>query len=278
MPAAFLPDRSLVRISGAEAQHFLHNLITTDMVALPAGEAWPGALLTPQGKILFDFLIWRDGDAFLLDTAATQRADLIKRLSMYKLRAAVTIAADGEDGATVSWGAHMDLEGLADARFAAAGIDVRRRPGRHGEHPAAGYDALRIAGGIAESGRDFALQDAFPHDVMLDLTHGLSFRKGCYVGQEVVSRMQHRGTARRRVVMVSAEKSLPVESTPLMAGGKVIGALGTVAGTRGLAIVRTDRAAEAMAAELPITAEDLRVSLSLAGWTGLTFTPSPGEA
>lgn len=277
MPAAFLPDRSLIRVSGADAEHFLQNLITTDIEALPAGEARPGALLTPQGKILFDFLIWRDGSAFVAETASSQQEGLIKRLSMYKLRAAVEIAAETQAGITVSWGEDIAGEGIADFRFARAGVALKRRPGEHGAHNAAGYDALRVLSGIVESGHDYALQDAFPHDILLDLSGGVSFKKGCYVGQEVVSRMQHRGTARRRVVIVNAGESLPPTGTELTAQGKPIGALGTVAGNRGLAIVRIDRAGEAINAGSDILAANVPVTLALPVWSGLSFPSSASE-
>lgn len=277
MPAASLPDRALIQLSGADAEHFLHNLVTTDIAALPPGEAWPGALLTPQGKILFDFLVWRDGDGFVLDTTARQREALIKRLSMYKLRAAVEIEPVEPTGVTVAWGEDADGTGLVDHRFADAGVRVTRKPGGGQAEATQGYDALRVLSGVAESGSDYALQDAFPHDVLLDLIGGVSFRKGCYVGQEVVSRMQHRGTARRRVVVVTADTALPATGTEITAGGKPIGTLGTVAGNRGLAIVRIDRAGEAIAATTPILASDTVVTLSLPAWSGLTFPTSASE-
>lgn len=277
MPAASLPDRALIKLSGADAEHFLHNLVTTDIAALPAGEAWPGALLTPQGKILFDFLVWRDGDGFVLDTTTGQRDALIKRLSMYKLRAAVEIVALEPEGVIVAWGEDADETGLVDHRFAVAGVRVTRKPGAGQAEVPQGYDALRVLAGIAESGPDFALQDAFPHDVLFDLMGGVSFRKGCYVGQEVVSRMQHRGTARRRVVVVTAETALPATGTELLTGGKPIGTLGTVAGNRGLAIVRIDRAGEAIASVTPILAGETAVTLSLPSWTGLAFPTSATE-
>lgn len=277
MPAAFLQDRSLIRVSGAGAEHFLQNLITTDIEAMPVGEARPGALLTPQGKILFDFLIWRDGQAFVLETASSHMEALIKRLSMYKLRAVVTIAAEAQSGVTVSWGEDIASEGVTDFRFARADVALKRQPGEHGAHNAAGYDALRVLSGVVESGRDYALQDAFPHDILLDLSGGVSFKKGCYVGQEVVSRMQHRGTARRRVVIVTAEESLPPTGTELTARGKPIGTLGTVTGNRGLAIVRIDRAGEAISTDAGILAADVPVELALPTWSGLSFPTSASE-
>ncbi|MCO6177702.1 folate-binding protein YgfZ [Ciceribacter sp. RN22] len=278
MPAAFLPDRALIRVSGAEAEHFLQNLVTTDVAALPVGEARPGALLTPQGKILFDFLISRDGDGFLLETAAGQQADLVKRLTMYKLRAAVTITAEPEAGVTVSWGDEQDAAALLDRRFAIAGTVLGRRPGRYAGEDDGAYLNLRIAAGIAESGADFALQDAFPHDVLMDRNGGVGFKKGCYVGQEVVSRMQHRGTARRRVVLVGGETPLPTPGTEITAGGKPVGTLGSVHGEKGLAIVRIDRVGEALTKGVPVLAGETALTVSLPAWSGLDFPTVAEEA
>ncbi|AXA42147.1 YgfZ/GcvT domain-containing protein [Rhizobium leguminosarum] len=279
MPAVFLNDRSLLLVSGAEAQSFLQNLITTDITSLGADEARPGALLTPQGKILFDFMIWQDGDGYMIETDAGQRDSLLKRLTMYKLRAAVTLAPSTEEGVTVSWSEDAEgSQGVQDSRFAKAGVTLIRRPGKHGDGKEALYDALRISHGIVTSGSDFALQDAFPHDVLMDFNGGLSFRKGCYVGQEVVSRMQHRGTARRRVVTVSAATTLPETGTEITAGGKPVGALGSVEGGSGLAIVRIDRAGAAMAAGTPLLAGETPVSLVLPAWSGLVFPTSGDEA
>ncbi|MBY5749056.1 CAF17-like 4Fe-4S cluster assembly/insertion protein YgfZ [Rhizobium leguminosarum] len=276
MPAVFLKDRSLLFVSGAEAQSFLQNLITTDIAALEADEARPGALLTPQGKILFDFMIWRDGEGYMIETDAGQRDGLLKRLTMYKLRAAVTLSPSTEEGVTVSW--DEDAEGIRDSRFTKAGVMLIRRPGKHGDGAEALYDALRIRHGIVTSGSDFALQDAFPHDVLMDFNGGLSFRKGCYVGQEVVSRMQHRGTARRRVVTVSAATDLPGTGTEITVAGKPVGTLGSVDGGNGLAIVRIDRAGAAMAAGTPLLAGNTPVSLVLPAWSGLVFPASADEA
>jgi folate-binding protein YgfZ len=275
MPAAHLPTRSLIRLAGNDAQDFLQGLITTDIDSLPPNEARPGALLTPQGKILFDFLIWRDGDGFLIETEAAQRDALMRRLTMYKLRAAVEISAFAEEGVTIFWGEDAGKATIKDAAFEKAGVTVTRAAGKQADGPEDAYHALRVEAGISASGHDYALQDAFPHDVLLDKTGGLSFRKGCYVGQEVVSRMQHRGTARRRVALVSGSAALPASGTEIVAGGKPVGALGSVAGNKGLAIVRTDRVGDAVARGLALTAGDVTVTLALPEWTGLSF---PTEA
>ncbi|MDQ0133432.1 folate-binding protein YgfZ [Neorhizobium galegae] len=278
MPAAILPSRSLIRLTGKDAQDFLQGLITTDIDGLPEGEARPGALLTPQGKILFDFLVWRDGDGFVIETETAQREALMRRLTMYKLRAAVDIAAGPEDGVTVFWGDDSVKGAVKDAAFAKSGITLTRTPGKLGDGQEAVYHALRIGAGISMSGHDYALQDAFPHDVLLDQTDGLSFRKGCYVGQEVVSRMQHRGTARRRVAIVSGEAALPASGTEIVAGGKPVGTLGSVSGNKGLAIVRIDRVGDALARGVPLSVGDVVVNLTLPAWSGLSFPVEAEEA
>lgn len=277
MPSVTLSGRAFLRLSGKDAETFLQSLITTNLPDLPDGAIRPGALLTPQGKILFDFLIRRDGtEAFLIETTEDQRDALLKRLAMYKLRAAVDLSVVEGSTATVAWD-EAEADAPRDARFAKAGLSVSRRMGDGGSADTASYETLRIGAGIPEYGRDYALSDVFPHDVLLDLSGGLSFRKGCYVGQEVVSRMQHRGTARRRPVIVKGDAALPATGTELLAGGKPIGALGSVSGGLGLAIVRIDRAADAMHSGTPITADGAPVTVELPAWTGLAFPDDASE-
>ena len=153
---------------------------------------------------------------------------------------------DPQDVLTVVFEEERPVESYRDHRFERAGMSVFRlyRETTGAEATVADLDGLRIAAGIAVAGRDYALQDAFPHDVLMDLNGGLSFRKGCYVGQEVISRMQHRGTARRRVVIVAGEMPLPPTGTGISVNGRSIGALGTVRDRAGLAIVRIDKAPE----------------------------------
>ncbi|MBG0510282.1 folate-binding protein YgfZ [Agrobacterium sp. MOPV5] len=271
MPSALLADRRLIRVSGTGAEEFLNNLITADVENLPEGEARAAALLTPQGKILFDFLIWRDGGDYLIETGAAEQDALLRRLTMYKLRAPVDLKAETFEGVSVFWNETAPTAGTRDGRFGKAGIDLYRIPGASASDDIAAYDALRVEHGIAESGRDYALQDAFPHDVLMDVNDGVSFKKGCFVGQEVVSRMKHRGTARRRVVTVSAEGALAASGTEITADGKPVGTLGTVCGNRALAIVRIDRIADALASGTPLLAETLPVTVALPAWSGLSF-------
>ncbi|MET3613168.1 folate-binding protein YgfZ [Rhizobium aquaticum] len=275
MAHAFLATRGWLVVSGPDASDFLQGLITTDLDTLEPGAAAPGALLTPQGKIMFFFMISKSETGFLIETDADAIDALNKRLTMYKLRAKVEIAKREETGATVAWGEPRPEGSAKDIRFAKAGIDLYRLPG--GQGSAGGYDALRAQAGVPEAGSDFALQDAFPHDILLDKSGGVSFKKGCYVGQEVVSRMQHRSTARRRLVTVSAGAALPETGTEIRTGGKTIGALGTVAGDQGLAIIRIDRAGAAMAAGVSILAGETPVTVALPAWSGLEFITAESE-
>ncbi|MER8379740.1 folate-binding protein YgfZ [Mesorhizobium sp. M0142] len=280
MPFASLRDRALVSVSGPDAEHFLQNILTTDLDVLGSSEAKPGALLTPQGKILFDFLISRAGEnAFRLECRAETADDFMRRLTLYKLRAKVEIAQLDQPVVTVLWesdstASQVESAPFADARFVDT-IVKRFYDGTAEGGDLAAWQAFRIAHGIAESGSDYELGDAFPHDVLLDEIGGVGFKKGCYVGQEVVSRMQHRGTARRRVLIVSAERSLPASGAELTVEGRPVGTLGSTAGTTGLAIARIDRVKAAFDAGLPILADDVAVSLTIPPWAKFSF---PQEA
>ena len=130
---------------------------------------------------------------------------------------------------------------------------------------AADYDAFRVGLGVPEGGRDYAFGDAFPHEALFDQLHGVSFTKGCYVGQEIVSRMEHRGTARKRVVPVNADGPL-VEGAAVMAGDVEIGKVGSVAGSRGLALLRLDRVDELTAKGVPLTVEGAPITVSIPAW------------
>lgn len=285
VPALILPDRTIIRVEGADAQHFLQNLITANVDAIRPGEAKPAALLTPQGKILFDFLISKAGEAaYDCDIRSDQAADFVRRLTLYKLRAAVGFETLKEQPVIAGWDGDAPHAALRDLRFPPE-AKVWRLYGEGPELDAdrAAWDAVRIAWGVAESGADFALSDVFPHDILMDRNGGVDFKKGCYVGQEVVSRMQHRGTARRRLATLTAATDLPAARDPeaeigILAGDKPAGSLGSVAGRSGLAIVRTDRVAEALAEGAALTLDGIPVTLTLPGWTGLAFNSGDAKA
>jgi len=270
--AAFLADRGVVRVEGEDAPDFLQGMLTNDVVGLAAGEARYAALLTPQGKILFDFLVLRAPGApsvFLLDCPKALAADLARRLAIYKLRAKVAINDQSAAlGVVADWGGAAETPADAlvylEPRAAALGrraILPRRAAEAFGEAALPAYEAARIAAGAPKGGVDFAYGDAFPHDADMDLLNGVDFGKGCYVGQEVVSRMKHRGEARKRVVRVRLSGAAPAPGTPVMDGALAVGALGAAAGDKALALLRIDRAAEAQAAGRPLEAAGVTLTI-----------------
>lgn len=277
MALIHLPDRAFITLEGEDAEAFLQNLITTNIDGLAPGEAWPGALLTPQGKIMFDFLISRGPAGFLIETHAGDQAALAKRLMLYKLRAKMTIGTPAHDGATAIVGEDTIPDGaVADRRFSLSDVALFRLPDRldgAADDPET-YTALRIEAGAAEMHADFAAEDVFPHDVLYDRNGGLNFRKGCYVGQEVVSRMQHRGTARRRLVRLEASEPFNTDQGTVEAGGKNAGSLGSVSGHTAMAIVRIDRIASAAG---DVSVGGLPVSVTPYAWSGVSLEPTGAE-
>ncbi|MGU3664270.1 YgfZ/GcvT domain-containing protein [Methylobacterium sp. A49B] len=269
MPVALLPDRALVVVTGPDATALLQGVLTCNVETLQAGEARLGALLTPQGKILFDFLVSRIPDGFRFDVQADRAADLAKRLTLYRLRAQVTIAADPAVAVAAAWDGAVPAaaEAVADSRHADLGARLYAEAGAFSADAAeADYHAHRIALGIPEGGRDYAFSDAFPHEALMDQLGGIDFRKGCYVGQEVVSRMQHRGTARTRILAAAYPEGAPAPGTEITAAGKVLGTTGGVASGRGLATVRLDRLGDALAAGETPLAGDRPVQLERPGY------------
>ena len=283
MKAAFLPDRGVVKVSGEGARDFLNGLVTTDVALLRPGLGRFGALLTPQGKITADFLITEapsgHGGGFLIDCPRALAQALADKLGFYKLRAKVAVENLSDSlGVLAAWdvdfaikpGLKPDLA-FADPRSAVLGWRILV-PAELAQKVAdligadlvdsAAYDAHRIASGIPRGGLDFTYGDAFPHETNMDRLQGVDFDKGCYVGQEVVSRMQHRGTARTRTVRIVLEDFSPEPGTAILAGDKVVGTIGSTAGHNGLALIRTDRAADALAAGLPLTAGGLAIRLA----------------
>lgn len=283
MPSARLTRRALLNVTGDDAEDFLQNIITTDLDMLDRGDLRPGALLSPQGKILFEFLVSRTGNGLRLDLNASSVDELLKRLILYRLRAKVQFAVDTESFVAVSWdgdsvASELDST-LADRRFPAE-LKVSRHYGSTSDVSANNdaWDALRIAYGVAEAPIDYSLGDAFPHDINFDQTGGVSFKKGCFVGQEVVSRMQHRGTARRRVLVATGAAALPVPGTSVTADGREIGTLGSVVDSIGLALVRIDRVKDAMDKGTPIMAGDVALDLAIPPEHRFTFPVTTQEA
>jgi folate-binding protein YgfZ len=240
-----LSRRAIISVSGTDAETFLNGLLTVSVSGIAPSEMRYGALLTPQGKIIADMLVAREGDAFLLDCDGAIGANLLKRLNLFRLRAHVAIEERGDLGVVV-------FDGVADPRSPSA---PRRRIAPRAsasEGDAAQYHDARISAGIAEQGVDFGPEDVFPADINMDLMGGVDFKKGCFVGQEVVSRMKRRGNARRRTLKASVTSA--TAPSPILANGFEIGMLTSISGDQGLARVRIDRMAEAQAKGEAITA------------------------
>ncbi len=259
---AWLEDRAVIALSGPDARSFLQGLITNDAEKLPAY----AALLTPQGKMLFDFLLSESGEDIIIDCLAGIRDTLAKRLSMYRLRAKVQIAARDDLAVAAAWDG--DADGSADPRLAALGT---RAIVAKAEAPAPGaavYLAHRLTLGVPE-GTDFGQDRMFALDAGLDELHAVAFGKGCYVGQELTARMKHRGTARKRLLVVETKDgtALPARDTAVTAGGKSIGEIEAVYVARGFALIRLDRLADA--ADTPLEAAGVPVRVSRQAWLGL---------
>ena len=268
-------DRAAFRFSGPDAHKLLNDVVTGH---IPAGAddtaAW-WALLSPQGKILAEGLAGWAEDALWLDVHRDVADDFFKRMKMYRLRAQVVIddlrethrvafGSEGEAGAI----SHADR--LGSARL---GWRIIAPVEAAGEWVAddTPYRAARIAAGIAEQGADFPANDAFAHDIGLDILDGIDFKKGCYVGQEVVSRMKHRGTARRRPVIVSGIDAQA--GTPVVAGGREAGTIGAVVDGKSVAILRLDRITDPSA----VTVDGKPVTVSLPAWATYQFGDTVAE-
>jgi tRNA-modifying protein YgfZ len=272
--AAMLEDRGVLSVSGEDATTFLQGLLTNDVERLAPSEARYAALLTPQGKILFDMIVVRMAGgkepSYLIDCTGAQAADLTKRLGFYKLRAKVAIADVGAERAVAAfWGDESPSlsEGVLyadprDFRLGWRAILPRPIAAAIGPEHVNEYEGLRIAVGAPKGGLDFAYADAFPHDANFDLLHGVDFDKGCYVGQEVVSRMKHRGTARKRVARVKLAGPAPAPGTPVMDRELAVGALGSSSGREALAMLRIDRAEDASTAGRPLSAGGITLALA----------------
>lgn len=293
MTAALLSDRGVIKVVGDDAAKFLNGLLTTEVAKVTPTHARFSALLTPQGKIIADFIVAlaepAQGGGYFLDCPRALAPTLVERFNFYKLRAKV-IAEDLSDilGVMAVWGeAAITHQGLcySDPRLEALGLRCMLPPHRAAEEPvpsvsgvlvdAADYEAHRIALGIPRGGLDFTYGDTFPHEADMDQLHGVDFDKGCFVGQEVVSRMEHRGIARTRVLPVAFEGHAPEAGIAVTAAERNVGTMGSAAAGRGLALMRLDRVADALGNGATLSAGGVPLTLVKPAWARFAF---PGEA
>ena len=249
--AILLNDRAILTVHGADAESFLQGIVSLDVEALQAGDACFGCLLTPQGKILFDFFMIRDQEGFVIDCHKPASEALLKRLTLYKLRAAVSleIKTDWAVSAVID-GAIEDTPKSAivfnDPRLLALGqriigdrqmiealSDAAPNPSLYAVHC--------IAHCVPSFGTAFGSDEIFPMDVNYDLLNGVNYKKGCFVGQEVSSRMKRKGDARKRTVLITYEGTPPQSGTDITAGASTLGTIISTAPQKGLGLVRLDR-------------------------------------
>jgi folate-binding protein YgfZ len=292
MKAALLPDRGVVKVAGEDARKFLNGLLTADLAKVSPQSAAYAALLTPQGKIMVDMIVAEapseDGGGFFLDCPRALCLTLVDRLNFYKLRAKVVV----EDlsailGIMAVWDGASETEfGLcyADPRLPSLGLRCMLPPHLASEAAtdlgatlvdAQAHEAHRIALGVPRGGLDFHYNDAFPHEADMDQLRGVDFEKGCYVGQEVVSRVEHRGTARKRVVPVSYQDYAPEVGVPVKVGDIDVGLMGSSAQGRGLAMLHLGRIGDALASGAPILSGGIAIQPVKPAWARFDW---PGEA
>ncbi len=259
--AATLADRSVIALGGAEARAFLQGLISNDIEALAPGKGLYAALLTPQGKILYEFFLGTQADEIWLDCASVHADALLKKLTLYKLRAKVEIAPRPDLTVTVLWtqkgepveaASVEDASALPDPRLPELGARIIGTP--HGTAkiiaatdaavvPALAYRNFARDRGIPESA-DMPPDTVFALDAGFEELSGVSFKKGCYVGQEVTARMKHRATARKRFVIAQTHGPVPAPGTPILSEGREVGIFAGGNGMKALALVRLDRWAD----------------------------------
>ena len=271
MTISLRADRAVFRFSGADA-HKLLNDVVTGYVPAGGNEAATWALLSPQGKILAEGLAGFAEDAIWVDVHQSVADDFFKRMKMYRLRAQVVID-DLRETHRVGFAQHKELAGIQHHdRKGSVQLGWRviapLEAAMDWLQDDTSYQAARIEAGIAHQGNDFLANDTFAHDIGFDILDGIDFDKGCYVGQEVVSRMKHRGTARRRLVIVSGIEA--PAGTAVVAGGREAGTIGQVVDGTAVAIIRLDRITDLDA----VTVGDRPVRLALPVWATYAF----GEA
>ena len=276
MEPSLLDDRAVLAISGPQARDFLQGLVTNDIVdGLAPGTGLYTALLSPQGKILFDFLVTEGDGALLLDVARDARDALLKKLKLYRLRTQVEIEPRDQLGVYIDLKGHPDNRVVPYADRAVSFPDPRlaglgaRSIGAHAEMPAklsgaSAYHGHRLKLGVPEAG-DFGFEKIFALDAGLAELNAVSFTKGCYIGQELTSRMKHRATSRKRILTVTAPGLLPA-SGAVLKGGTEIGELVSTHGDTAFALVRLDRLDES---EGDVTAAGMPVILHKPAWLGI---------
>lgn len=243
--------RALLRVSGADHVAFLQGLVTQDLARVARDGVAYGALLSPQGKVLADFFLVQADGAILIDLAAGLADDLVKRLTLFKLRSKVVI--EPVDLPVTRGTGPMPKGAFADPRDPSMGWRLYGHALTQGPEP--DWDALRVAARVPETGIELRIGESYILELGYERLNGVDFRKGCYVGQEIIARMHHKTELRRRLMVVSLSQPVPVGTQVLTESGKDAGTVYTQAGGRGLAHLRVERA------QGPLRAGDARLEV-----------------
>jgi tRNA-modifying protein YgfZ len=246
---ARLPERGVLSVAGADRLDFLQGLVSNDVAGAAPGRAVWAALLTPQGKWLADFFILSDGERLLLDCERAQVPMLLARLQRFRLRARVSVADASEELAVyVAWGGVPEArEGViraADPRLAEAGWRLLSRAPLAANAAFEEWDLHRLALGLPDGSRDLEAERTLLLEAGFDELSGVSWTKGCYMGQELTARTRYRGLIKRRLLPVGVTGMLPAPETPVLAAGVVRGSMRSGRGEIGLASLRLDALAE----------------------------------
>ena len=272
-----LKDRILININGPDAVVFLHGLVTCDVENLNTGDITFGALLSPQGKILFDFFIIKSVDGFMLDIDKSMPDDFLHKLKFYKLRADIEVSQVSEKtkvfavfGGEIEEIKTIEVDGICvpDPRLNKLGSRayINRVPADFSVVEHSEYVALRNLHGMPSGGTDFIFGDTFPHEALMDQFGGVDFKKGCYIGQEVVSRMQHRGTARKRFISAISQANMPDIGTEIVVKGKTVGKIVSKSDKNAIALIRMDKAASTVLDDGSILAGSTAIKLHIQEW------------
>lgn len=261
---ATLADRVIVALSGDDVHDFLQGLITNDVGALEKHGAIYAAMLSPQGKFLHDFFVVAHGDEIWLDVNKARADDLLARLKTYKLRSKVNISLRPDVAIRACWGEGA-LQGIPDPRLVQMGTRIYGEFVAPTQAEEADYEAHRIALGMFDGAKDMLIDKSLLLEFAFEDVHGVSFSKGCYVGQEVTARSKFRGQVRKHLFQVHAEKPLPAPDTLITLQGAEVGVLRSVSGHVGLAVLRMEDVSHANEM-MPLMANDVAITATFPTW------------
>lgn len=238
MPIAEISNRLCIDVTGEDAFSFLQGLITNDLKSLEGQDALYACFLTPQGKFLHDFLITKISDGYRLEALRSESDDLIKRLKMYKLRSKANLKVRDDLKVYALWGDDIADIGYQDPRLADLGKRYISDEPLDCNTDFNDYDLFRIKLGVPDGGRDLTTQLSTLYDANIDLLNGVSFDKGCYLGQELTARMHYRALIKKRLLPIETNEKIPAEDKDIISNNRPIGKIYSRSGTQALVCLK----------------------------------------